>query len=404
MTASRRLLAAAGVLVLPALAHAQVPARPLPKADASYDEPFSSVIAVRELRDGRVIVADNRDKVVQLLDLKAGAATRLGREGAGPAEYSLPMGLVALPGDTTLIVDPMNQRYLPVLPGGRLGATFRIEPKAEAPAGPGGMVIGGLAFTRPRGVDARGRLHFEGSPFTMGPNGPASMDSVPLMRLERRTMAVDTLAWLQLPKGSNEIRTSGSGNQRNLMVRVGGTTPFAARDEWAVLPDGRIAIVRSGRYGVDIVSGPRQRISGPVVPYTPVRIGAAEKEEWRAARRNVQPIVMTRTTGGGGGNVDTRAVMPAAMGEEPTTWPEVKPPFVGASAVLATPTGELWVLRSRPASDTVPVYDVFDGTGKLAGRVSLPAGTRVVGFGAGTVYTVKLDEDDLQTLQRHRMP
>jgi hypothetical protein len=402
---SRAVTAAGVLLLLPAVAAAQVPTRPLPKADATFDEPFSSVAGVRELRDGRVLVADNRDKLVQLVNLETGTVTRVGREGAGPGEYGLPTGLVALPGDTTLVVDPMNQRYLPVLPDGKVGATFRIEPKEAGPAGPGGVAIGGLAFTRPRGVDTRGRMYFEGSPFGMGPNGPTSMDSVPLMRLERAGMKVDTLAWLQLPKGSNEIRTSGGADNRQVMIRMGGGTPFAARDEWAVLPDGRIAIARSGRYGVDIVSGPRQRVAGPVVAFTPVKVGEAEKEEYRAARRNAQPIMMTRSVGGGGGgNVDTRAVTSAAVGGEPESWPAVKPPFVGANAVLATPTGEVWVLRSRPASDKIPAYDVFDATGKLTGKVTLPPGTRVVGFGAGTVYTVKLDEDDLQTLQRHRMP
>jgi hypothetical protein len=40
----------------------------------------------------------------------------------------------------------------------------------------------------------------------------------------------------------------------------------------------------------------------------------------------------------------------------------------------------------------------------VVGRVALPADTRLVGFGNGTVYLARSDEDDLQYLQRYRLP
>jgi hypothetical protein len=36
--------------------------------------------------------------------------------------------------------------------------------------------------------------------------------------------------------------------------------------------------------------------------------------------------------------------------------------------------------------------------------VVLPAKTRLLGFGQGTVYLVRTDDDDLQYLQRYRLP
>jgi hypothetical protein len=50
------------------------------------------------------------------------------------------------------------------------------------------------------------------------------------------------------------------------------------------------------------------------------------------------------------------------------------------------------------------VYDVFDGTGKLARHVMLPDDTRLVGFGKNSVYLVRIDDDDLQWLERYRRP
>lgn len=69
-----------------------------------------------------------------------------------------------------------------------------------------------------------------------------------------------------------------------------------------------------------------------------------------------------------------------------------------------TPGGEVWVLRTRPAGDKIPTYDVFDKTGTLVKKVSLNPSSRVIGFGKGTVYVVRTDDDDLQYLQRYARP
>ena len=53
----------------PALAQ-NVPTRTLSKPDAEYSEPFTQVTGVRELKDGRLIVIDPRDKTVQVVDMR----------------------------------------------------------------------------------------------------------------------------------------------------------------------------------------------------------------------------------------------------------------------------------------------------------------------------------------------
>jgi hypothetical protein len=47
---------------------------------------------------------------------------------------------------------------------------------------------------------------------------------------------------------------------------------------------------------------------------------------------------------------------------------------------------------------------VFDRTGALVKQVVLNPNSRVVGFGKGTVYVARTDEDDLQYLQRYKQP
>jgi hypothetical protein len=47
---------------------------------------------------------------------------------------------------------------------------------------------------------------------------------------------------------------------------------------------------------------------------------------------------------------------------------------------------------------------VFDGTGRLSRRISLDGDRTILGFGPGAVYVARTDEDDLQWIERYRMP
>ncbi len=388
--------------VLPGLLFAQGTTRTLSKPEVEFEEPFSRIAGFRELRDGRVIIADARDKVVQLLDLKAQTASKIGREGSGPGEYGLPTALVSLPGDTTFVFDPLNSRYMKILPDGKPGATFRLEdgapPASAAPAGgaPGMRIMSGLNV--PRATDAKGYLYFEGSPISFGPDGPVSADSAPVMRYDRKTYKYDTLSFVTLPKNNASVQSRSSGGNQNVSVRVGAASPFPARDLWTALPNGSVAIVRVKDYHVDVIGPNRQVTRGPAVPFTPVKIGEAEKVEYRQSQTSNAPIAIMRTNDNGRVSTNASTLPPA---EEPKEWPATKPPFAGT--VVAAPNGDIWVARSRPASDKIPKYDVFNAAGRLTGQVLLPKDTRLLGFGAGgAIYTVRSDEDDLQYLQRFR--
>jgi hypothetical protein len=150
---SALLLLAASV---PAIAQ-QVPVQQFSRPEAEFPDPFDQVTAVRELRDGRLIVADLFARAVSLVDLKSGSATVIGREGQGPNEYGFPTGLVALPHDTTWVVDPAQSRFLVILPDGTPSGTVAFPDE-----------FGGMA--RVKGADARGRIYAQGTGFTLGPS------------------------------------------------------------------------------------------------------------------------------------------------------------------------------------------------------------------------------------------
>lgn len=371
-------------------------------------EPYTSIRGVRELSDGRLIVTDPRDKVVHLVDMKANRVTPLAREGSGPNEYQLPSSVFALPGDSSLIADALNSRFLLLGPGGTPAGTWKPADEAPTPppaASSGGgrmMMMGGssglMAVLNTRGTDAAGRLYQEGSAVVMGPGGGQGADSVPVVRLDRQRGNSDTLAWLRRPT-KPEVKSSGG----NFSVRIG-ATPFPVQDGWTVMPDGRVAVVRASDYHVDVypASGRGAVVRGAPLRVPTIRVTEAEKQAWRDERASSPgiAIAMTRTSGGGATSQSVAPVNTAQ--DEPSEWPTVMPAFQSGQ-VYALPNGDIWVGRYRAARDTNPRYDVFDATGKHTGQVVFPPRTSIVGFGKGVVYAVRRDADDLQYLQRYAL-
>ncbi|MBP6444054.1 MAG: hypothetical protein KA267_08560, partial [Gemmatimonadales bacterium] len=120
--------------------------------------------------------------------------------------------------------------------------------------------------------------------------------------------------------------------------------------------------------------------------------------------KSSSPIGITRTSGSGtaGTNVSTTSQGPPQREIPDEEFPAVMPPFSGQGAVLISPDGEIWVLRTRPASDKVPTYDIFNSAGQLTGKATLKPNSAVVGFGAGVVYVARQDpEDDLRYLEKY---
>jgi hypothetical protein len=370
----------------------------LGKPLAETEESFTSISSLRELPSGKVLVADQRDRIVQLVDLAGGTLTKVGREGSGPGEYAFPGTLIGLPDGSTLLHDLLNRRFLTISADGKPGAFLELpRPPAStstAADGParGPMIMGGI--TNVRGYDARGWIYFSGSPFSA--TGETA-DSVPLLRWDRVKPTFDTVGFVRQPAGFAS-RTQRGGN---VQVRMGVTKRFTPAETWGVAGDGSIVRVFPEPYRVGWLTGKGQAALGPVVPYTPIKVTEADKKEViDNLRRSPGTTIMI---GGAGGGART-APPPPNMTNSPPEFADTKPPYDGQGAVQVAPEGEVWILRTRPAGDKVPTYDVFDRSGKLVKKVSLNPNSRVVGFGKGVVYVARTDEDDLQYLQRFARP
>ena len=370
----------------------------LGKPDAETTESFTRIVSIRELASGKVLIADPQDKVVQLVDLVSGTVSKVGREGNGPGEYALPMSLVGLPDGTTLVHDILNRRFLSIGGDGKPGAFLDLPRPSEASNG-GPIILGGIQ--RVSGYDDRGRMYFSGSPFS-ATGGTA--DSVPVLRWDRVKPTFDTVGWIKQPPNTASRTQSGGG----VTVRIGNNVRFTPAEAWAVAGNGSVARVFPNPYRVVWMNGRGTPVVGATIPYTPMKVTEADKQEVIEAQKRQTPMRISIGGGGGGAVSGGGGGGGGNFQPPPPEFAETKPPFEGGvgigNSVLGTPDGEVWVLRTRPAGDKIPTYDVFDQTGNLVKKVALNPNSRVIGFGKGTVYVIRTDEDDLQYLQRYKKP
>jgi hypothetical protein len=347
-----------GMLVATAGAQAPTPTITLARPQVEFPDGFSSIRGFRELSDGRVIVSDQRENRVVLVNLARGTGTNIGRKGQGPDEFNINLELHAMAGDTTYLTD-IERRFLVITPGGGTAGTVRF------PAG---------ASSSPLAIDRAGRAYFP--PLFISTNGAAA-DSAPMVRIDLRSGKADTLFYRQ------------PAPRRDPAAPI---NPYGPRDLWVVAPDGCIARVSVDDYRVTWYEPDGRVVQGAPIPYEKVPVVARDKEEHRQLLR--------RNPGVGTARVSMSGTAPPPLKEE---WPSHKPPFVG-NAVLAAPSGELWVQRTVPAGEKKPLYDVIDRAGRLTRRIILPPDTKVIGFGAKSVYLARFDDVDLMYLQRYAMP
>lgn len=349
--------------------------------DAVASEPFSLIKGLRELSDGRVIVTDWIEERVVVVDFESGSTRDLGRVGGGPAEFRLPERLIALPADSTLLVDYGNARLMVLDHSLEFVRTMSMRAHGETYA------------VRPRAADERGVLYFQLSPWAAGTRAGPS-DSVPIGRWSPDFEEVDLI-----PGALVKAYTSRPPGPSTGIPYV----PFSKQDGWALSSDGWLVVVRSEPYRAEWYGPGGETVVGSPIDYQRFPVTMEDR------RNHVRDFLMGsaiagRGEDGGMGHVPAEAQSSAEVNRiaRDGLFADELPPFV-PGMVFAAGDGLLWVQRSLPAG-SVPTFDVLGRTGERIAAVILPAGRRVVGFGSGTVYATVANEDDLLTLERYRTP
>jgi len=382
----------------PVVAAAQAaPVITLSKPAVELAEPMSNVLTAIELKDGRLLLLDDKDKALRLIDLAKGTVADAARQGAGPLEFQPQGTFIPYTGDTTLYFDFMQRRYLVFDPKGKpvrtTGGSADQSPTAI------------LNMLVPRAADTKGAIYGTGIGMRMGAQGvpdPNRMfsDTVAIERYDLKSGRRDTLARVQNP--ASTVAPKMQMGEGRLTMQF--TPPnYAPIDLWGVLPDGRVVALRSGAYQLQIRGLDGRWTKGPVLSYTPVAVTAGEKQAIRDSMRvqlDRQKKVAQDQMRDAVARSGSSQPVPSLEFElvEPESWPAQKPAYTN---LLVAPDGFVWVSQSRPTASKLERFDILDGTGARRAQVTMPAGERVIALGRGAVYTVRVDEDELQYIRKY---
>ena len=406
------------------------PIRQLGAVTATATEKLGLVNNIRPLADGRVYVNDPMGRRVILFDAALQTFSIVADSlGANGNTYGRAVGLIPSRGDSTLLVDPQSLSMLVLDPAGKVARVMSVPSAQDAMSL--GTPLGGTA------MDPQGRLVFRASPrFEFRGMGPAAgggppripemPDSAPIFRIDLATRKMDTVTYIKTQKIKMNTTQDDNGGIR----MVSEINPLPVVDEWALVSDGSIAIVRGRDYHIDWVNADGSRASSPKIPFEWQRLSDEDKvafiDSVKAARERMGANAPQVATPGGGnqtrngpppgmdgagaqvmifrgppggeggrpnaGGTGTMNVTPQMNFVAPSELPDYKPVFLNGF-VRADLDGNVWI-RTIPTKPIAggPVYDVVNRKGELVERVQVPVNRSITAFGpGGVVYLTTRD-------------
>jgi len=338
----------------------------LPPANASLTTEFMRIAGIRELRDGRVLIADAGDNRLVVCDFGKGTTTQIGGVGAGPSEYGLVSELFPLAADSSTMLDQANGRWL-VLSQDRI---VRIVPPDVAV-----KVLSGIV----RGVDAGGKaIVTQVSPglFLGAPHSLGKPDSSFLVLVDTQSGRADTVTRLRIAP-MQIITVRNPRGQDRVGIR---SEPLSVGEEPLLFADGWVALARLDPYRVEWRTPDGRWIHSAALPFEAQRMDDKERQAYFAR--------ISKATG-----------KPAIRNDD-DKWPDLVPPFQ-PHPLLPLPNGDVLVARTPTASHPGVRYDRVNRSGRLVGWVELPVDQRIAGVGARGAYVIVTDDDGIQRLERH---
>lgn len=408
---------------------------------AKTTEAFTSIAGVRPLPNGGVLVNDVSGRKLVLYD--AGLTTSVlvadTTSATASAYAGQSGGLIPFRADSSIFVDPSSMSMLIVDGSGKIARVMSVPRTQDAV-----MLAGPLSTSV--GFDPSGKLIYRGSPFgafrrqvrradgggTGGFTPPEFPDSLPIIRVDLATRKVDTLAYGRIPKVKLDIQQSDGRFSATTIVN-----PLPTVDDFAVLPDGTLAMVRGSDYHVDYYAPDGTKTSSPKIAFDWQRLKDDDKvafiDSVKAARARVDSAAASSANGatpaaptvGGGPNITifggpgggprgggARGGAAGALGGRrrsrvvfvsPSDLPDYKPAFFAGSTKVDT-QGNLWV-RTIPTRKVEggPVYDVIDRKGALVDRVQVPVNTSIAGFGADSSVYLTLQNNNTVILEKAKL-
>ncbi|HEX4683427.1 MAG TPA: hypothetical protein VH277_11995 [Gemmatimonadaceae bacterium] len=393
-----------------------VPVIELPAATRRSSIPLKNPLGIRALSSGSLLVNDAGARQIKLFDSTLSEATTVRDSAAGSSNSygPRPVPLIQYLGDSSLLADNDAGSLLVLGPTGQVA-------RAMAPAHPGMLLGLNLDFG---GVDDRGRIvfsdHLREPPRGIAGGVGYAPESSAVIRVDFDARHADTLARVKTWPSTMMVRMNGGP------VRFT-SDPAPLIDEWAMLSDGSIAIVRGQDYHIDWIHADGAAHSTQKLPFDWKRLTDVDKQRLIDSVREVESPKLSialsqRRAGpppddgaGGVGRSGGRGNGGAVIQGPPVPVEYVPPPLdrifdyyppIRRHALMPDLDGNLWILPTSTAQSKHGelVYDVVNVRGGFH-RVRIPPGRSVIGFGrGGLVFLQAGDKTNGFYLERTTVP
>lgn len=350
-----------------------VPALNIGGNEQGQDYDFSQVVGAVRLSDGKIVVADIGSAELRYYDSAGSFIRRAGRKGSGPGEFQALGLLWSMPADSVLAYDAVGRRASIF---DSAGTYVRSVDLSRA------------GFLQPMGRMGDGTivaLGFSFNPDSMPPEGSLYRSQQPVL-LVGSDSTLDTLGVFPgIDMYTVSMNFGGRSFPAPMMVNFGHITTVQARGDRIYLGDNaRFEVAVYGRDG---------HISRLIrAGSTPESVTEADRNS--ALERNREAMMQNASR------------IPAAMRDQLETllgqakYAEQFPPF---ETIRLDQAGNLWVQHYARHRAPIP-YTVFDSTGSMISRVTLPARFQPMEIGTNYILGVWTDDDDLPHVVLYRSP
>jgi hypothetical protein len=396
----------------------KVPLRQLGPVEAKTTVPVSNITTVRALSNGAVYLNDFQQRQLLLFDPTLQNVRIVADTLEAPIPYGQRnIGLLPFVGDSTLLIDPATYSMLVLDPRGE-------QVRVIAPPRPADINILAGIQAGTHHIDAQGRLVYRanlggaggrggfnpgmmmamggggaarggeitvmagGPPGAQGQQGgrggqqggrggftPVSPDSAPIVRADFETRKVDTIGHIRLPRTSFATTTTPEGNTR-LTARI---NPLPQQDEWALMADGTVAIVRVLDYRVNFIDGSGKSEFSPRLPYEWKRLEEKDKQALVDSMKGLAARITEQFANQTRGSNFLATFEPVPPEELPDYYPPIR-----AGAVRADADGNLWILPTTTSEQTLMALAAQTLAGGMGGggRGGPPPGVMAMMGGA----------------------
>ena len=361
-------------------------------------EAFDSPPSVRSLPHGLLLVHDPLHRRLIVFDSTLSKFTvSADSSGAHGLYYPFTMysfsRLIPYLGDSTLFTDFASRAFAVIDPNGRFSRSMAHLRAADL-----NSVIfesGGL-----ESVDSQGRLIYRGSNTIHGPADsassarrvPSTRDTAPIVRADFNRRKIDTIGSFSVKRPPEIVPLPSINGKPAGIITINPIVP--ASDDWGVMTDGSVAIIRAHDYHVDFIREDGSTFSGPKLPFDWRRLTDSEKharidsiqrviDSVDATGRPYGSTIRAKRTPGQRPLIDT--IVPKVQFTPIDEITEYLPP-IGANALRPDLQNNVWLLPTTSSQAKGGLlYDVVNRKGELVERVQLPGDRLIIGFGQGDI-------------------